>query len=87
LESWDRPDGIRVRVQEDGGQQLKNILVRQDPFPKTNCGRERCPIGLVCKERCFQGHVNYEIVCVECDESREEIGKKYIYIGETSRGG
>ena len=87
LEKFDRPEGIKVRVQEGGGNKLKDILVRQDPFPRVSCGREKCPIGRICKERCYQGHVNYEMVCVECEENRKDGEKKYVYFGETSRGG
>ena len=88
LARWDRPEGVRVKVQEGGGKKLKEALVKQDPFPRKSCGREDCPIGMKCKERCYQEHVNYEMRCEECEEKRKADGRreKYIYYGETSRG-
>ena len=88
LDGWKRPKGVRVKVQEGGGEKLKNMLMRQDPFPKESCGRTDCPLGAKCRERCYQGHVNYEMRCVECEKKRkaEGEGKEYVYYGESSRG-
>ena len=49
-----------------------------------------------CRERCYQKHINYTILCARCEEEREKakrgdaeqanIPPKYVYYGETSRG-
>ena len=87
LDDWNRPKGIRVKVQEGGGVKLKDELVRQDPFPRLSCGRDKCPLGQECKEKCYQDHVNYKMECVECERNRTTRGGiKYEYYGESSRG-
>ena len=42
LKNAKRPKGTLAIAQEDNGQKLKHQLVKPDPFPKKNCGRERC---------------------------------------------
>ena len=88
LKRWDKPEGIRMKVQEGGGRKLKDVLTKQDPFPRKSCEREQCPIGKECQERCYQDHVNYEMECNECEEGRkaDSSRKKYVYYGESSRG-
>ena len=77
------PQNTRTTLIEGGGMKLKNQLVRPDPFPKEHCGREECSLTN-CRERCYQAHVNYNIICKECDNKDNEI--KYVYMGESCRG-
>ena len=77
-----------MRIVEGGGSKLKNILVKPDPFPQMSCGRNECSAG-DCKEKCFQGHINYTIICMTCEEKCAEHQSneaKNVYLGETSRG-
>ena len=90
---------FKTKVQETGGDRLQFALVRPDPFPRKTCGREKCPITTddkECRERCFQGHVNYRIKCIKCekarllsmvtDPDRRDHPPEFAYHGETSRG-
>ena len=63
-------------------------LVRSDPFPRQHCHRNDCPLDDPdgCKERCFQGHVNYTIQCKKCGAVSDEESEKCVYCGESSRG-
>ena len=94
------PEGIKTRVQEGGGEKLRNRLMRADPFPRKNCSRPDCPVvtrGMAeCRETCYQGHATYRARCNTCKQAREkaraegceeaDIPPDYVYIGETSRG-
>ena len=97
LKKCPAPDGIKTRVQESNGIKLRHSLMRSDPFPRPNCGREDCPLTNEekgCSERCYQCHCNYTITCRRCDEKvvsqRQNEGEqervRYQYRGESSRG-
>ena len=99
LKRYTAPEGVKTRVQESNGKKLRHTMMRTDPFPRTECGREKCPLssgGEPCKERCFQGHVNYSVFCKRCDENvvnenragvnEEWSHERFQYIGESSRG-
>ena len=45
LTSHQGPQGTRGRVEEVGGQALRHLLVRSDPYPRARCGRSTCPLG------------------------------------------
>ena len=68
--------------------------MKPDPFPREKCHRDLCPItrgDKGCRDTCFQGNVNYTIECARCQNQYEEdesgLNKRYVYFGETSRGG
>ena len=100
LQNAKRPKGTRTVAQEDSGDKLQHQLVRPDPFPKKDCGREKCKAVVKGKEReegcggtCWQQHVNYTMYCKTCKEARErsltngsEEEPSYEYRGESSRG-
>ena len=68
------PEGIFTKVQEDSGSQLKSSVMKSDPFPRNTCQRDLCPLtrgGQECRERCFQAHCNYAILCTRCDPPDE----------------
>ena len=89
------PEGTRTVAQEEGGDKLKDMLVRPDPFPRPECNRADCQTVTSgkrgrqeqCKNTCWQQHVNYTVTCVKCNEKAEKgEGKQHVYIGESSRG-
>ena len=94
------PEGIKTRIQESGGQKLRNCLMRADPFPQKNCSRPDCPVVTQstqeCRDTCSQGHATYIARCQMCTEVIQEaktagndvrdLPPDYVYIGETSRG-
>ena len=73
-------------------------MVRPDPFPKADCGREKCEAVAIgreegCRGTCWQQHVNYTMFCKTCKEERErrlangeEADPSFEYRGESSRG-
>ena len=83
IETLKAPQGTKTMVIEGGGVKLKNALVKPDPFAKDQCDRVDCNLRN-CKERCYQAHVNYNILCKNCEVNEEEI--KHVYMGESSRG-
>ena len=83
IETMKAPQGTKTVIVEGGGSKLKNILVKPDPFSKESCDREDCTLK-ECRDRCYQAHVNYNIVCKDCDRDINEL--KYVYLGESLRG-
>ena len=75
----------RIKIVEDGGVKLKDLLVKKDPFPNPKCGK-RC---LVCDSEvkeslglpCNSNNVGYQLNCDTCSDR----GKTMVYEGETSR--
>ena len=78
------PEGTHTIILESGGTKLRDQLIKSDPFPNKECGRKDCKMP-ECKERCYAGHVNYTIVCKSCESINH--CEKYVYMGESSRGG
>ena len=76
----------RVKVVEDGGVQLKNFLVKKDPFPTLKCETNKC---FICKSEksenlrfaCNSDNVGYQLQCDTCFER----GITRVYEGESSR--
>ena len=94
IQSSRAPEGTKTVAHEDGGDKLKDILVRPDPFPRVDCSRADCQTVTSrrgrpgqCKNTCWQQHINYTVTCVACDKDAERgQGERYVYIGESSRG-
>ena len=92
------PEGIVTRVQEANGEKLKFLLTKSDPFPRSECGRQRCPLSHGdegCREQCYQSNCNYTIFCKRCDFKlmlADEAGGdqpepcRHVYVGESCRG-
>ena len=81
--------GERVKIVERGGTQVKQILVKSNPWSKGFCDRANC---LPClngdgNQNCFDKNVVYQISCLECAErhGEDQERKTAIYIGQTSR--
>ena len=83
---------LKIRFMEQGGVKVKNLLVKANPFPTTDCFDALCPM---CKKTCVSEPgdkptyrtpcstegVGYRIVCMNCKEQ----GKLSTYEGETGR--
>lgn len=74
---------IKFKILEVGGRSMKRILQRSNPTAVPGCEEQDC---LACyPERgkggdCRRNNINYEIECQLCP-----VGKRPVYIGETSR--
>lgn len=77
LEEDVQSSGIKIKIVETAGTNMKRMLQRSDPFKSRNCLKEEC---IVCqsggKGRCRASNVTYRIECQECHG---------VYVGETSR--
>jgi hypothetical protein len=88
MEDFPGPEGVRAQVVENGGRTTKSFLVRGDPFPRTECTREECPIKEgKCREKCYSMNVNYMMKCKRCDEVcdmkiDEKIEREDVRVGE-----
>ena len=83
---------FKIKFMEQGGSKVKHLLVRQNPFPTSDCNDAICPL---CKKTCVSEtsdkpafrvpcsteSVGYRIVCLNC----KKIGKLAAYEGETGR--
>ena len=71
----------KVKVVEEGGTTLVNILFKPDPWSGLECGRARCQ---VCKlgegENCHAKSITYRNICLLCKENNVVSE----YIGESS---
>ena len=90
-------EGIKTKVIEGGGEKLVRSLMSADPFPRSKCYRQDCPVVRNgkegCGETCFQQNATYIARCVECTSDREKasaegepVKDEYRYVGESSRG-
>ena len=83
---------FKIKFIEQGGSKIKNLLVKQNPFPTSDCHDAICPL---CKKTsvsetgdkptyrvpCSTESVGYRIVCIDCQMN----GKLAAYEGETGR--
>ena len=66
-------------------------LARSNPFKRSSCGRQRCPLLLgesKCNEDCYKESIVYLATCNRCYDAELEAGlepKPRVYIGESSR--
>ena len=76
----------RIKIVEGGGIQMKNLLVKKNPFPITKCDRKKC---IICESNvtgkmkipCNSSNVGYKLICDTCSDK----GKNKVYEGETAR--
>jgi hypothetical protein len=75
----------RIKIVEDGGVKLKDMLVKKDPFPTPKCGKKCLVCDSEVKENmnlpCNSNNVGYKLKCDTCTIK----GKTMVYEGETSR--
>ena len=88
------PTGCSTLVREQPGPSIKQQLVRSNPRPREECGRELCPFrmaGEKCRERCYREGIGYMGRCLRCAEEQRQGGKReeeivwQAYQGESSR--
>ena len=90
------PEGTKSKIQERGGSTVQRQLVRSNPFPREECGREDCGMCAqkASKGMCYKSNVGYSYVCNRCEFARnqqmergatDEQTTAYKYIGETGR--
>ena len=72
----------RIKIVEEGGRKLKNLLIR-DPWESKVCGRITCPCGEEGAKPglCSTRSIVYQNVCLVCQDSKS-VSR---YVGETSR--
>ena len=86
LEELNRNSKERFKVVESGGIELKSLLIKKDPFPKSKCDQKKC---FICnseksdhvKFECTSNSVGYRLLCDTCMER----GLVRVYEGESSR--
>ena len=68
---------------ERTGNKMKSLIWKADPWGGVECWDKSCPVCCEEKEKqiCRSRNVVYKAVCQDCAEE----GRKYTYIGETSR--
>ena len=76
----------RIKIVEDGGLKMKDVLVQKNPFPVEKCSKKKCAIcdsqdGDNLKIACNSNNVGYQLECHTCIG----LGKVSVYEGETSR--
>ena len=82
------PIGTSVKVIEKPGPSIVTGLIRNNPFPRTHCGRELCPLEN-CQDKCAVENVTYRADCMLCSTEQSDMGILHppvpVYVGETSR--
>ena len=76
----------RIKIVEGGGVQMKDFMVKKNPFPSTKCEKKKC---IICESNvdgkvqipCNSNNVGYQLVCDTCRDR----GEQKVYEGETSR--
>ena len=77
-----KADGINIKVVEKAGVRIGTIL--QGLKEKEDCGRGNCMIHTTGgRGRCDRENVVYQGHCLAC----RDIGRKSVYVGESSRSG
>ena len=79
-EELNRYSKLSIKVVEKGGVKLKNMLIKKDPFQKSKCSTDLCPI---CHETefsvpdekngipCGTQNVGYRWICTKCQSTYE----------------
>ena len=75
----------RIKIVEGGGIQIKNILVKKDPFPEEECQMKKCVLCRTNSKKlkipCSTNNVGYRLICETCENK----GILKVYEGETAR--
>ena len=58
----------RNKIVEGGGVQMKNFMVKKNPFPSTKCEKKKviiCELNVYGKDKipCNSNNVGYQLVC------------------------
>ena len=85
------PIGTTTKVVEKPGMAIHTSLSSNNPFPRKQCGRNKCPYlrdNKPCLENCSKENITYRAECIRCENEQGAQGaqlKKRVYFGETSR--
>ena len=75
----------RIKIVEGGGIQMKNILVKKNPFPDEICEKKKCVLCNTDSNKfripCSTNNVGYRLICETCEDK----GLLKVYEGETAR--
>ena len=77
LESLEKLGNLKMKIVEETGEKLVDLLHRSDAWSDTDCNREDC---LICcstgeegkKGKCKRRNVVYETYCITCREKEEK---------------
>ena len=77
LESLEKLGNLKIKIVEETGEKLVDLLHRSDAWSNTDCNREDC---LICcsageeekKGKCKRRNVVYETYCITCREKEEK---------------
>ena len=76
------PKGTSVKVLEMPRPTVVQSLPRNNPFPRKQCSRAKCPLDK-CMDNCAKEPVLYKSICRHCERVDSDVLPSYI--GETSR--
>ena len=75
----------RIKILEDGGIKMRNMLVNKNPFPKQKCEQMKRALCVSNNGKnkipCNTSNVGYRFNCETCKNK----GKVMVYEGETAR--
>ena len=78
----ENPGPVKIKIQEQGGTQVKTKLQKTNPGKTKGCNSEEC---LACKHgrgkggECRRNNVGYTLICDLCG------GENVCYVGETGQ--
>ena len=74
--------GLKVKVVEKAGRDIKSILQRSDVQPNKTCLKDNCIVCLTSeKGRCSEENIGYSVKCIVCEDQ----GVDVVMHGETGR--
>ena len=81
LESLDKLGNLKMKIVEQTGDKIVDLLHRSDPWSDKDCGREDC---LLCesanenekKGLCKRRNIVYETYCITCKENEKRKEKE-----------
>jgi hypothetical protein len=88
------PSHTKVKVLERPGVPIMRGISVSNPFPRLNCGRDRCPLKWMkdgCKDKCYVENITYQAHCTRCRDDQLNRGiplsnvRDQVYEGESSR--
>ena len=94
LEKCPAPGKTKTKVVERGGRSVRSELVRNNPFPRSSCGRSACPLKWQqggCQDKCYKEQIGYAGHCRRCRDHQLQSGvpldkvEDRVYHGESSR--
>jgi len=91
LSKYAGPIGTTTKVVEKPGMAIHTSISSNNPFPRGQCGRSKCPYlrdNKPCLEKCAKESITYRAECIKCEVEQKAQGaqvKKRVYFDESSR--